>query len=156
MKKLIFKKGRFSKNMELFMSPVLNLFVILIPFLLMTAVFVQTSVIELTLPSKTKGKKVKANEKQTLAKEKLLILSIGPQGFYLILEGKLLKIIPKNDTYEFDKLEDILKKVKQRLPEQKSIIIEADDSIIYDYIIKVMDHCRACGLINISLSASKS
>ena len=58
--------------------------------------------------------------------------------------------------YDFDKLEIVLKKLRENLPEQQSIIIESEDSIIYDHIIQAMDRCRACGLINIILSASKS
>ncbi len=153
MRELFRNKRKGKKTMELFTSPVLNLFIILIPFLLITAVFVQTSVIDLSLPS---GKNKTTSEEMKAPKEKLLILSIAPQGFYLILGEKLLKIIPKEeDTFSFTKLGEILQKVKDEFPEQTSIIIEADDGIIYDHIIHAMDQCRNCGLINISLSASK-
>ena len=149
-------KKKERKSMEIFLSPVLNLFIILIPFLLMTAVFVQTSVIDLFLPSTSKPHNLLPEAQSNVSKEKILILAIAPQGFYLILGEKLLKLIPKKNDYDYGQLEEVLQKVRDKLPEQQSIIIESDDGIIYDDIIHTMDRCRSCGLTNISLSASKN
>jgi len=159
--RLTAKKRKENKTVELYLTPVLNIFLNIIPLLLVTAVFVQTAVIHLSLPSQPAnsansaaaqnlGEKT-AEEK----KEKLLILSIAAQGFYLILGGKLLKIIPKEKDYDFDELEVILRKVKETFPEQESIVIESEDNIIYDHLIHTMDRCRASGLVNVTLSAAK-
>ena len=142
--------------MEIFLSPVLNLFIILIPFLLITAVFVQTSVIDLFLPSISRIQNSPPEAQSNVSKEKILILAIAPQGFYFILGDKLLKVIPKGDDYDYGTLEKVLQKVKDKLPEQHSIIIESDDDIIYDHIIHTIDRCQSCGLTHISLSASKN
>ncbi|MGA1874358.1 MAG: ExbD/TolR family protein [bacterium] len=141
--------------MEIFLSPVLNIFIILIPLLLTTAVFIQTSAIDLFLPSASRLKNPSPEAQPNVSKEKILILAIAPQGFYLILGDKLLKLIPKKNDYEYGQLEEVLQKVRDNLPGQQSIIIEADDDVIYDDIIHTIDRCQACGLTNISLSASK-
>ena len=143
--------------MALFISPVLNLFIILIPFLLMTAVFVQTSVIDLFLPTVSKAKiNLTSESKPNIAQEKLLILSITTQGFCFILQDKILKTIPKGkNNYHFDECEKFLQKIHNKFPNQKSIIIEPDDTIIYDDIIHIIDQCRDAGIGNITLSAEK-
>jgi len=150
-------KKKKTKSLELFISPVLNLFIILIPFLLMSAVFVQTSVIDLYLPTVSKARiNLTSESKPNIAQEKLLILSINPQNFSFILQDKVMNIIPrKKNNYNFDECKKFLQIIREKFPSQKSIIIEPDDSIIYDYIIHIMDQCRDVGLINITLSADK-
>ena len=162
MSQLIDRKRKTNKTVELYLTPVLNIFLNIIPLLLVTTVFVQTSVINLSLPSQPAAGSASAQAHQAekrpeRKREQFLILSISAKGFYLILGDKLLKIIPKGgNNYDFDKLEAILRKVKKAFPEQESIIIESEDDIIYDHLIHTMDRCRACGLVDIILSASKS
>lgn len=160
MARWIARKRKKGKTLELFLTPVLNIFLTITPLLLVTAVFLDTAVIKLSLPSHSTATKTQTREEEV----KPLILSIADRGFYLIRGDKLLKIIPRendrgNDRendYDFDKLEVILKKIKESLPEQRNIIIESEDNIVYDNIIQTMDRCRACGLVNIILSASKN
>lgn len=142
--------------MELCMTPALNLFIILIPFLLLTATFVQTSVIDIFLPYGPSQKTSKLETGGKISQEKFLILCIAPKGFYILASNKLLKIIPKRGDYDFDKLETILRKVKETFPERQAVIIESEDNIIYDHIIHAMDRCRACGLMNITLAVGKT
>lgn len=137
---------------ELCMTPALNLFIILIPFLLLTATFVQTSVIDLFLPYSSPKKTPKPETVEKISQENLLILCIATKGFYLLSSDKLLKVIPKENSYDFDKLERILREARKRFPEQQTIVIESEDNIIYDHIIHAMDRCRACGLTNITLA----
>jgi len=155
------KKRKGNKTLELYLTPVLNIFLNIIPLLLVTAVFIQTAVIHLSLPSQPDNSanaaaaQNQAKDADEKKQEKLLILSITNQGFYLILGNELLKIIPKGKDYDFDKLEVILHKFKEAFPVQESIVIESEDNIIYDHLIHVMDRCRACGLVNVTLSAGK-
>jgi biopolymer transport protein ExbD len=154
------KKRKGNKTLELYLTPVLNIFLNIIPLLLVTAVFIQTAVIRLSLPAQpnfANSDAARNQVKQTAEKkqEQLLILSIASEGFYLILGDELLKVIPKGNDYDFDKLEVILRKFKDAFPEQKSIVIESEDNIIYDHLIHTMDRCRACGLMNVTLSAGK-
>ena len=107
LKRTLPRKQR-HKTLELYISPVLNLFIVLIPFLLLTTVFVQTSVIDLSLPSTPDEKNLFTETPNEISKEKLLILCIADQGFYIILEDKLLNKIPKENNYNFDNLEKFL------------------------------------------------
>lgn len=155
---LTLKKRKANKTVELYLTPVLNIFLNIVPLLLMTAVFIQTSVINLSLPSQPAHSAAASNPQESIReeqKEKFLVLSIAAGGFYLIMEGNLLKILPKGKDYDFDKLEVILRKFKETFPHQQSIIIESEDTIIYDHLIHTMDRCRACGLADIVLSASQ-
>ncbi|MFH1673942.1 MAG: biopolymer transporter ExbD [Pseudomonadota bacterium] len=145
-----------KKTIELCMTPTLNLFIVLIPFLLLTATFVQTSVIDLFLPYGSQQTTPEPKEKEKVSQDTFLILCIAPKGFYLLASDRLLKIIPKDAEYDFDKLETALRKVKETFPERQTVIIESEDTVIYDHIIHVMDRCRACGLMNITLAVGRT
>ncbi|MEW5804126.1 MAG: biopolymer transporter ExbD, partial [bacterium] len=102
--RLTLKKRKNNKTVELYLTPVLNIFLNIIPLLLVTAVFIQTSVINLSLPSQPADSARSAQEQVTQEEEqeKPLILSISTKGFYLTLGGNLLKTIPKKNEYDFD------------------------------------------------------
>ncbi|MFQ5865065.1 MAG: ExbD/TolR family protein [bacterium] len=144
--------GRERRNQQedLNITPVMNIFLILVPFLLLTAVFVRIAVIEFSLPS--------ANKKSEIAGAKpgkaiVTILAINEKGFELKTHGVRFPIIlKKQDNFDFQTLVARLKQVKQLHNDTEDIIIAPQASIKYDTIIKVMDRCRENGFPNISIS----
>ena len=142
------REGRAKPNTNLCLTSALNLFIILIPFLLVTAVFINTSVIDMRLPTS----KAETVEK----KNDMLILAILEDGFYIILSDNLISYIPKKKTYDYEKLIQDIKKVKEKFPKKEDVVIKADDKIIYDYLVRVMDICSSCGLTNINLAATQN
>ncbi len=131
-------------------TPVMNIFLILIPFLLLTAVFVRIAVLEFSLPSANgAAEQTKAEPKQAV----VTIVAITEKGFDLKTQGlKLAFISKKEDDFDFEALVKQLRKVKQMHEETEDIIIAPQASIKYDTIIKVMDRCRENGFPNISIS----
>ncbi|MFQ5824269.1 MAG: ExbD/TolR family protein [bacterium] len=131
-------------------TPVMNIFLILIPFLLLTAVFVKIAVIEFSLPSvdkKAGGSETKQN------KAVVTILAINEKGFELKTQGAKYPIIfKKHDNFDFQTLVAKLKEVKRLHKDAEDIIIAPQAYIKYDTIIKVMDRCRENGFSNISIS----
>jgi biopolymer transport protein ExbD len=143
-----------SMNEELHITPVMNLFMILIPFLLMSAVFVQISIINTSLPFLTQ------NENQSNAPlEKRIILTcvINEQGFilkgspvgatsvinanYLKNEGKIIKK-NENGAYNFNELNQILYRIKQDYPREDTIFLMPEPFIKYEIVVQTMDVAR--------------
>ncbi len=128
---------------------VMNLFLILVPFLLLTAVFVKIAVLELSLPSAGRKGGVAAPDKPAV----LNILAVEEDGFKLnspyMSHPKLPKI---GGTFDYKGLAAQLKAVKAKYPESEDIVISPASTILYEVIVKVMDTCREAGFPNISLA----
>lgn len=142
--------GRTQKNNEqdLNITPVMNIFLILVPFLLLTAVFVRISILEFSLPSTDEPSQTPLNNPI------VTILAITDKGFELKTMGIQFPFIVKqeNDEFDFGTLVEKLNQVKKVYQETEDIIIAPQASIKYDTIIKVMDRCRENGFPNISIS----
>ncbi len=131
---------------ELNITPVMNIFLILVPFLLLTAVFVKISILEFSLPGSDGGGSPEGSAIVT-------VLTISNDGFEL--KSKDLKFPPiskRGDEYDFATLVDKLIEVKQAHQTTEDIIIAPQAETKYDTIIKVMDRCRESGFPNISIS----
>jgi len=148
LKKALGRDRGYLEN-ELNITPVMNVFLILIPFMLLTAVFVQIAVQEFSLPSADTPTTDPAQQKKAV----LTILAINENGFELKTQGEKFPIIIKrDDNFDFQTLVERLQEVKQLHVETEDIIIAPQAAIKYDTIIKVMDRCRENGFPNISIS----
>ncbi len=145
------RKEERKRDVELNVTPVLNVFLILIPFLLLTAVFVRIAILELALPSI--GKKSQQAQTEQPKQIVLNMLSIDEKGFQLKTTGMNFPRIPRrNGEYDFEALARQLKRVKQKYAESEDVIIAPASSVTYDIIVHVMDTCRENGFPNISIS----
>lgn len=147
-------RERKTKESDVNIIPVMNIFLLLIPFLLLTAAFVRLAVVELSLPSLNKGNTPQIQQdRQNLI---LIILSVKEDGFQLkAIKDKNIKFDPINkngNDYLYAKLVEQLKDLKSQYPFAEDIIISPDSKVKYDVIIKVMDRCRESGFPNVSLS----
>lgn len=147
-------RERKSEESDVNIIPVMNIFLLLIPFLLLTAAFVRLAVVELSLPSLNKG--APQQTQQDRQKLILIVLSVKVDGFQLkAIKDKNIKFDPINNTggaYLYSKLVEQLTDLKSRYPFAEDIIISPDSKVKYDVIIKVMDRCRETGFPNVSLS----
>lgn len=144
------RRGGRGVSDDLNITPIMNIFLILVPFLLLTAVFVRIAVLEFSLPSTDP----QAREATTEPKDVVVtILAINEDGFELKTEGMTIPFIEaREDTFDFQTLVARLREVKERHADTENIIIAPQASIKYDIIIKVMDRCRENGFSNISIS----
>lgn len=142
-------RERRPEDVELNITPVMNMFLILVPFLLLTAVFVRIAVLELSLPTLKKG------QSQAPAKENavLVILSVSENGFLLKApETKFPPIRLKENQFDYGTLVERLREVHNKFATTDDIIISPAAEIKYEVIVKVMDRCRENGFPNISIS----
>jgi biopolymer transport protein ExbD len=123
---------------ELNITAFMNLMVILVPFLLITAVFSRLAILELNLPgSSTEPVDL---QDQTFQLEVIVRkdqIEIGDRN-----QGLLAKYPNTVDGYDYAALEVKLAELKEAYPTKTdaSILLEAD--IEYDTLVQVMDKVR--------------
>ncbi|MBL1276258.1 MAG: biopolymer transporter ExbD [Ectothiorhodospiraceae bacterium] len=129
---------------ELNITAFMNLMVVLIPFLLLSAVFSQLSILELNLPpdskspSKNDPKKVR-NFEVIVRSDRLIVADTI---------GGVLKVIKNNrDGHDFAALSDFLIKVKTRFPKKQNISILLEPNIEYELLVKSMDTVRSVDVV---------
>jgi len=137
---------------ELLLTSMIDVFSVLVIFLLMTAELIQLAVVDLSLPSinKSEGRRIQQEQQQTLV---LIILAIREDGFQLKSLGfKFDPVYKVKNNYDYPTLIKQLKEIKDKYAAAQDIIISPEAKIKYDIIIKVMDRCRETGFPNVSLA----
>jgi biopolymer transport protein ExbD len=121
---------------DLDMTTFLNLMVVLVPFLLITAVFSRITIVELSLPTSSSSSPPAAPEfrVEVMVREPGLEISNGTQ---------VIAAIPKVDgEYDLPKLSDYLVALKQDHPDTVDASVLLEPEIEYDHLIQVMDAVR--------------
>ena len=133
------KGGRRNvETAELNITAFMNLMVILVPFLLITAVFSRLAVLELNLPGSS-TEPVDPQE-QTFQLEIIVRqdkIEVGDRN-----QG-LLGIYPNGEEgYDYAALAEKLLQLKKRYPTKTDAAILLEQDIAYDTIVQVMDTVR--------------
>lgn len=137
------RKSRLTDVAELNITTFMNLMVILVPFLLITAVFSRMTVLNVNLPTLDKA--------QQQSEEKLdLDLEVSVSEEIITLRdrniGNIYEPIRINDN-NWQPLVNVLLEIKTRYPEEKDILITFTDSTSYKMIISIMDNIKTTQLI---------
>ena len=115
----------------------LNLMVVLVPFLLITAVFSRLTIVELNLPS-TSGGAASVQEGFNLE------VIVREAGIELTNGKSVIASIPKVEgDFDLDTLSDYIVDLKQQYPGQEAASVLMEAQIPYDYLIQVMDIVRS-------------
>ncbi|HEX6572760.1 MAG TPA: biopolymer transporter ExbD [Steroidobacteraceae bacterium] len=125
------------KPAELMLVPMIDIFTVLVTFLLMTAVFSRIAIVELDLPSTADGPAV------TEPQFRLEVI-VRKEGFELTNGSSVIAAIPKQDgAYDLRTLSELALSLKQDHPDvdQASVLLEPE--IAYDDLIQVMDAVRS-------------
>jgi biopolymer transport protein ExbD len=133
------------------MVPIMNMFMVLIPFLLMSASFIHIKAINTSVPvhsdtskeNSAKDADVKVTVMLALG-EKELNVSASASGLSAAKLAALEASIPLKggvDAVE-GKLRETLKNIKTNYPGSDTIVLVPDASILYDDIIRTMDIAR--------------
>ncbi|MBV8403058.1 MAG: biopolymer transporter ExbD [Gammaproteobacteria bacterium] len=122
---------------ELLLVPMIDIFTVLVTFLLMTAVFSRTVILQLNLPppqTEFKDPPPGLQLEVMVRKDELLVADRNT--------GPLHAVPNSTGGYDYDALTEYLKFVKTKFPEktEASILLEPDTP--YDTLVQVMDHVR--------------
>src|ERR1700722_9325098 len=122
------------KPAELLLVPMIDIFTVLVTFLLMTAVFSRTVILELKLPP--------ANA-DFIPPPAGLQLEVGVRKDQLVghhrNSGPLASFPNKDGTYDYDGLSQYLQRVKSKYPDKTDATILLEPDTPYDIVIQVMD-----------------
>jgi len=129
-------RRRHKEVPELDMTTFLNLMVVLVPFLLLTAVFSRITIVELDLPS-AQGP---APTEPTFRVEVVV-----RDGGIEIMDGtQVIAAIPKvDDDYDLGTLTQYLTAIKREYPAKEDASVLLEPQIEYDHLISVMDAVRS-------------
>jgi biopolymer transport protein ExbD len=131
------RNRRNQETAELNITAFLNLMVILVPFLLITAVFSQVAILELNLPSSTDQLDIEPETMQLEVTVRENRLEVGERN------AGLLTGFPKTETgYDLQALADYLKQVKARYPDKLDATLLLESDVPYDVLVQVMDAVR--------------
>lgn len=137
--------------------PVMNLMVVLIPLLLLSATFTKLAIRELNLPpASSKGQGAGVDKPKEPEKRLFLSVIISKQGFYVSTRGGHLSGKSENEegpsiplkpdgNYDYEQLQVTLREIKDKIlgqgfADEKSVIISAEADIPYKYIIRTIDY----------------
>ena len=123
---------------ELNITAFMNLMVILVPFLLITAVFSRLAILELNLPGSS-NEPVDPQDQTfqleiTVRKDQI---EVGDRN-----QGMLGVYPNTEDGYDYEALSQKLSDIKQGYPEKTDAAILLEAEIAYDTLVQVMDRVR--------------
>lgn len=115
--------------------------IILIPFLLLSAVFSRTAILNVYLPEAPSAEK--KLEKASDDHAPLLMVSILKDGFVIHDGEKVLAALPRvQDRHDFERLSSLLLQLKGQIPHHEEVILLSEPEIRYETIIQTMDASR--------------
>jgi biopolymer transport protein ExbD len=118
----------------------INLIVVLVPFLLSTAVFTRIAVLDLALPSQSTG----ALEQLSVEKLNLEVVIRGEAIEVGDRIGGLIQSIPKTKgQHDVATLAALAAAIKQRFPDKTDVTVLPEPGVPYDTLVQVMDALRA-------------
>ncbi len=131
---------RSRKPATLNLVPMIDIFTVLVTFLLMTAVFSRITIMQLDLPS--------ASESTAFTPPAFrLEVIVRQDGFELTNGSKLIAAIPKvNGEYDLKALSSLALALKREYPGANDASVLMEREVAYDYLIQVMDAIRSTEL----------
>jgi biopolymer transport protein ExbD len=127
-------------------SAFLNLIVVLVPFLLSTAVFTRLSVLDMSLPAQNSGgaaEQLKVDHLQLEVVIRPESIEVGDRI------GGLIERIPNTDKGlpNTVALNELVKQLKLKFPEQRDASVLAEPDTVYDKLVQVMDAVRGTHMV---------
>jgi biopolymer transport protein ExbD len=125
------------KPEELLLVPMIDIFTVLVTFLLMTAVFSRTVILELKLPP--------ANAEFTPPPPGLQLEVVVRRDALMTDDrnsGPLATFPNRDGAYDYDALSNYLQQVKNHFPDLTEATVLLEPDIPYDVVVQVMDRTR--------------
>lgn len=130
-------KRRSKETYDIDVTTFLNLMVVLLPFLLITAVFSRMTIVELNLPSSSGGP---SSHEDNFRIEVI----VREEGIEISNGSSIIASVPKkDDEFDLETLSDFMIELKRDYPNQDAASVLMEPRIPYDYLIRVMDVVRS-------------
>jgi len=115
----------------------LNLIVVLVPFLLSTAVFSRLAVLQLTLPAQSTAVEKLKGDLQLEIVIRPDSLDVGDR-----IGGLIQRIANTASGYDYRGLSQLMEQIKTRFPDKTDATVLAEPDTAYDVLVQVMDAVR--------------
>lgn len=137
------KRRTLNDVVELNITTFMNLMVILVPFLLITAVFSRMTVLEINLPA------LDAAEQSTLEKIDLQLELVVTHNKFIVRDKSIgvLSSIDRKEQDDWQSLINILLEIKSRYPEEQDLLLLFNQDTPYKTIIGLMDNVKSTPII---------
>lgn len=118
------------------LTPLMDVFTVLVVFLLITAVFTSITIMELSVPTNA-GASVSSKPNFTIE------VIVRKAGLEIANGSSVEAAIPNiDDKYDLKKLSEILLRLKAQYPEKEDATVLMEPKVEYDYLIQIMDVVR--------------
>jgi biopolymer transport protein ExbD len=133
----IARRHRRRQEPDMNITAFMNLMVVLVPFLLISAVFSRLTILQLNLPSSAT-----VNEPQQVLQLEVIVrkneIQVADRG------SGLLKTLPNTPQgYDFTGLNAYMQQVKAKFPQKTDATVLLEPDTAYDTVVQVMDAVRA-------------
>ncbi len=135
------KPSSLVEGIDLDVTPIMNMFVILIPFLVSMAVFTHYSALQFTLPSNAGVEQSGPTKNELRA-----TLTVKNSGLTITLGDSLLA----QPTHEM--LPESLMSIKKDLKRKNDMVLAIADDIAFEKVVSIMDICKQSGFSSVALS----
>ena len=137
------KRRTLNDVVELNITTFMNLMVILVPFLLITAVFSRMTVLEINLPA------LDAAEQSTLEKIDLQLELVVTHNKFIVRDKSIgvLSSIDRKEQDDWQPLINILLEIKSRYPEEQDLLLLFNQDTPYKTIIGLMDNVKSTPIV---------
>jgi biopolymer transport protein ExbD len=133
-------RRRTRKPTELLLVPMIDIFTVLVTFLLMTAVFSRITILELDLPSSQ-------GTRAAVPSFRLEVI-IRKDGLELTNGATMIAAIPKvNGEYDLKTLSQLALSLKRDYPDADDASVLLEPDTMYDNLIQVMDAIRTTDVV---------
>ena len=151
-----FRRSYSAEEVEVNMTPVMNLMVVLIPLLLTSAQYIKIGVIDLNLPPAVGTSVSQMEAPKEVEKNLDLAVTITENGFFISSSLAILKnvdgsgptiYLKENGEYNFQelsmKLYEIKKQAINNFSDTEKIVVQAEPQINYQLLVNTLDAARA-------------
>lgn len=138
-----FQYKKSTEPEELEITSFMNLMIVLVPVLLMSISFTQTTVLDVSLPELTGGYAVSETEQSKLE------VRIDQEGFKVFFpDDTLVKTLPlleseAGNAYDYAQLSLVIQELKQQVPDKRDILLLSEPNVDYQSLIFTMDALRS-------------
>ena len=139
-----FRRRRGSQDpSDINITAFMNLMVILVPFLLITAVFSRITILELNLPAAA------GNAQPDEPLDFHLEIVVHADGIEVgDREGGLIKHLPlAGAEHDYEQLSKLLQQVKARFPDKLDATLLLEPDTDYETLVQVMDNVRTARVV---------
>ncbi len=122
------------------LTPMMDILTVLVVFLLVTAVFISITIMELNIPT--------SGPAQTAAQRTVSIEVIVRSTGLQISDGTAVQaaIPKKGSAYDIELLSKMLVRLKEQFPDKQDATVLMEPAIAYDNLIQVMDAVRVADI----------